>query len=249
MNTLAFRTLGASAVLVVGLAGCGGPAAETAAKSTGDSSSAAAKPATPTPTPTSAKTYSGEELAAMIGQLKDAKGAKLAVMSSADLSGSVAQAKSLLSSMTVEPAECQEMALSGTAPSIEGATAAMGTSLDAAAGASTSVSMTSGLDPAFLAKTMAQAGEVTKCGKMSFTVAGVKADATLTPIDGVGSVPGTLGYQTDTIMSTGQKQSIITAQAVSHGVLLTVIAMGGTSKEEAVARTGAMLDQAASLLK
>jgi hypothetical protein len=109
--------------------------------------------------------------------------------------------------------------------------------------------MTSGLDPAFLAKTMTQAGEVTKCEKMSFTVAGVKVDARLTPIDGLGSVPGTLGYQTDTIMSTGQKQSIITAQAVSHGVLLTVIAMGGASKEEAVARTGAMLDQAASLLK
>lgn len=248
MNTFAFRTLSASAVLVVGLAGCSAPAAETAAKSTEGASAAPVESVTPTPTP-KAKAYTGDELTALVGQLKDSKGVKLSVMSMADLSGSVEQAKAMMSSMVLEPAECQEMALAGTAPSVEGATAAMGTSLDASSGASTAVAMTSGLDPAFLEKGMAQAGEISKCATMTFTIGELKADATLTLIDGVSSVPGVVAFETQTTMSTGQKQATITAQAVSHGVLITVMSSGGSSQEEAVSRTGAMMDQAAALLK
>ncbi|WP_309107705.1 hypothetical protein [Arthrobacter sp.] len=250
MKTFGFRALGASAVLVVGLAGCSAPAAETAAKSTEGASAAPVESVTPTPTPTpEAKTYTADELTAVVGQLKDSKGVKLSVMSMADLSGSLEQTKALMSSISVEPAECKEMALAGTTTSLDGATAAMGSSLDATSGASTSVVLTSGLDPAFLEKSMAQAGEVSKCATMSFTVGTVTADATITLIDKVGSVPGTLAYETQTSMSTGQKQAMITAQAVSHGVLITVMSAGGASQEEAVSRTGAMMDQAAALLK
>jgi hypothetical protein len=249
MNTFAYRTLAASAVLIVGLAGCSSPASETSVKSTDEASSAPTESVTPTPTPTpKAKAYSAEELAALVGQLKDSKGVKLSVMSMADLSGSLEQSKAMLSSMSVTPAECQEMALSGAAPSIDGATAAMGTSLDAASGM-TAVVMTSGLDAAFLEKSKAQSAEISKCEKMTFTVGAVTADATLTLLDGVSSVPGTLAFQTDTTMSTGQHQSTITAQSVSHGVLITVIATGGASKEEAVSRTATMMDEAAGLLK
>jgi hypothetical protein len=250
MNTFGLRALGASAVLVVGLAGCSAPAAETAAKSTEGASAAPVESVTPTPTPApEAKAHTAEELAALVGQLKDSKGVKLSVMSMADLSGSLEQTKALMSSIAVEPAECKDMALAGTAASVDGATAAMGSSLDATSGASTSVVLTSGLDPAFLEKSMAQAGEVSKCATMSFTVGTVKADATVALINKVGSVPGTLAYETRTSMSTGQKQAMITAQAVSHGVLITVMSSGGASQEDAVSRTGAMLDQAAVLLK
>jgi hypothetical protein len=250
MNTFGFRALGASAVLVVGLAGCSAPAAETTAKSTEGASNAPVESVTSTPTPTpEAKSYTGDELIALVGQLKDSKGVKLSVMSMADLTGSLEQVKAMMSSMVLEPAECREMALAGTAPSVEGATAAMGTSLDATSGASTGVSMTSGLDPTYLEKGMAQAGEVSKCANMTFTIGEVKADATLTLLDGVSSVPGAVAYETQTVMSTGQKQAVITAQAVSHGVLISVISSGGASREEAVSRAGAMMDQAAALLK
>lgn len=250
MNRLVFRTLGASAVLVVGLAGCGAPAAETPAKSNEGASAAPVESVTPTPTPTpEAKSYTGDELTALLGQLKDSKGVKLSVMSMADLSGSLEQAKAMMSSMVLEPAECREMALAGTAPSVEGATAAMGTSLDASSGASTGVALTSGLDPAFLEKGMAQVEEISKCANMTFTIGEITADATLTVIDGVSSVPGVVAFETRTTMSTGQKQAVITAQAVSHGVLISVISTGGTSRDEAVSRTGAMMDQAAALLK
>ncbi|MBT2530627.1 hypothetical protein J7E83_00515 [Arthrobacter sp. ISL-48] len=170
-------------------------------------------------------------------------------MSSADLTGSLDQTKALLSSMSVEPAECQEMAISGTAPSVAGATVAVGTSMDAAEGATTTVSMASGLDPAFLAKGMAQAGEISKCANMSITAAGKKLDVALTTIDGLSSVPGTLAYRTDTTLPDGRKQSIITAQAVVHSVLISVISMGGATEEAAISRAGAMLDQAGAQIK
>ena len=250
MNTFAFRALGASAVLVVGLAGCGAPAAETPAKSNEGASAAPVESATPTATPTpEAKSYTGDELTALVGQLKDSKGVKLSVMSMADLSGTVEQTKALMSSIAVEPAECKEMALAGAATSFDDVTAATGSSLDATSGATTVVSMMSGLDPALLEGRAAKAGEVSKCSNMSFTTGTVTAEATVALIDGVGSVPGTLAYETHTSMSTGQKQAMITAQAVTRGVLITVMSSGGASQEEAVSRTGAMMDQAAALLK
>lgn len=250
MNTFGFRALGASAALAVGLAGCSAPAAETVANSTEDASVAPVESVTPTPAPTpEAKAYTTDELAAMVGQLKDAKGVKLSVMSMADMSGSFEQTKALMSSIVVEPAECKEMALAGAATSLDGATAAMGSSLDATSGASTSVVLTSGLDPALLEGRVAKAAEVSKCSNMSFTLGAVTAEATVALIDGVGSVPGTLAKVTHTSMSTGQKQAMIGAQAVSHGVLITVMSSGGASQEEAVSRTGAMMDQAAALLK
>lgn len=250
MNTIAFRALGASAVLVVGLVGCSAPAAETAAKSSEGASAAPVESVTPTPTPApEAKAYTADELAALVGQLKDSKGVDLSVMSMADLSRSLEQTKALMSSIAVEPAECKEMALAGAATSFDDVAAAMGSSLDATSGATTMVSMMSGLDPAILEGRVAKAGEVSKCSNMSFTLGAVTAEATVALIDGVGSVPGTVAKETHTSMSTGQKEDMIMAQAVTRGVLITVMSSGGASREEPVSRAGAMMDQAAALLK
>lgn len=205
---------------------------------------------TPTPTPTpEAKSYTDDELTALVGQLKDSKGVKLSVMSMADLSESVEQTKALMSSIVVEPAECKEMALVAAATSFDDVTAAMGSSVDATSGATTVVSMMSGHDPAILEGRVAKAGEVSKCSNMSFTLGAVTAEATIALIDGVGSVPGTIAKETHTSMSTGQKQAMIMAQAVTRGVVISVMSSGGTSRDEAVSRTGAMMDQAAALLK
>ena len=249
MNTFAFRALGASAVLVVGLAGCSAPAAETSAKSTEGASAAPVESVTPTPTPKpTAKAYTTDELAALVGQLKDSQGVKLSVMSIADMSGTFEQTKALMSSMVVEPAACQEMAVVGMPASLDGASAAIGTSLNASVGITT-ITMASGLDPVFLEKSMAQAGELSKCASMTFTTGDVRADMAVRPLDGVGSVPGTFAFESRTSMSNGQKQSMVVAQAVSRGVKISVISMGGASQEGAVSRTGAMMDQAAALLK
>lgn len=195
------------------------------------------------------KKYTTEELAALVTQLHDAKGTKLSVMSSTDLSGTMEQSKALLSSMTVEPAECQEMAAAGTAQSVSGASMALGTSIDAAVGASTTVSLISGLDPAFLEKNLAQADKLSKCANMSMTISGTKIDVTLTKENGVGAVPETIAYKTDSTLPDGRKQSVITAQALRGDVLISVIALGGKSEEDAVSRAGSLLDQAAALVK
>jgi hypothetical protein len=194
MNTSALLGFSASILLAAGLTGCAGAAGESGAQSAVNSSTPSPSE-TPSPTETPAKSYTSDELATLVGQLTDAKGVKLAVMSSTDLTGSAEQVKALLSTMSVEPAVCQEMAISGAAPSVEGATAAMGTSLDAAEGASTAVAMTSGLDPLHLGDVMAQSDQLSKCANMTIGVAGTKVDVALTLLDGVGTVPGTVAYR------------------------------------------------------
>jgi hypothetical protein len=109
--------------------------------------------------------------------------------------------------------------------------------------------MTSGLDPVYLEQAKAQADQLSKCTNMTIGMAGTKVDVALTLIDGVGTVPGTLAYRTDSTLPDGRKQSMITAQVVVQGVLITVISSGGTTEEGALSRTGAMLDQASAQIK
>ncbi|MFE4543070.1 hypothetical protein [Arthrobacter sp. NPDC056727] len=256
----ALHIFAATAVLAAGLSACSSPANTSAAATVSAPASATAAPtstptptptATPTPTPTATpvKKYTSTELAALVGQLRDAGGKKLAVMSSADLSGNVEQAKSMLASMAVEPAACRELAVAGGAPSVEGAAAAMGTSLDAATGASTAIALTSGLDPAFLKKGLVQSAELSKCANMSLAMSGVKVAVTLTRLRGIGSMAGAVAYRTDTELPDGRHQSMITAQAVKRGVLVTVLAAGGASEAEASSRAAKLMDSAAALVK
>lgn len=252
----ALHIFAATAVLAAGLSACGGPAntsgaATVSASATSAPAAALSPTAKPAPSPTAApiKKYTSTELAALVAQLRDAGGKKLAVMSSADLSGNVEQAKALMASAAVEPAACRELALSGSAPSVEGATAAMGTSLDAAAGASTAIALTSGLDPVFLRKGLAQSAELSKCANMSLTMSGVKVAVTITKLSGIGSVPGAVAYRTDTALPDGGHQSLITAQAVKRGVLITVLAGGGASEADASSRAAKLMDSAAALVK
>jgi hypothetical protein len=58
-----------------------------------------------------------------------------------------------------------------------------------------------------------------------------------------------VAYRTDTQLPDGQVQSIITAQSVQQGVLLTAVAAGGESEADAISRAGALLDSAAALVK
>jgi len=134
-------------------------------------------------------------------------------------------------------------------PALDGVVMAAGQSLDAAAGSMTMLTLATGLDEAFAAGAAAQEQQLAACSAMTMTVSGVTADVTLTPLDAVGTIPGTLAFRTDTFLPDGQVQSVITAQALQQGVLFTAVAAGGESEAEAVARTGALLDSAAALLK
>ncbi|MFF2245588.1 hypothetical protein ACFVTM_15560 [Arthrobacter sp. NPDC058130] len=254
MKTSALRIAGASALLAwgaMGLSACGTPGgAPDTAKSTQTQAGAPARSesSTPTPTQTQAKAYTSEELTALVAQLKDGQGKPLTMMSGADLQKSIDQAKSVLASISVEPAECAPLALGGQAASTEGTAVAAGVAQDAATGASTGVSLAFRADAKVLEQGMAQGEVLNKCSALSFTTGGTKVDLKLTKLDGLGSTPGTIAYRTDTALADGRKQSAITGQVLQNGVLVTVIAAGGASEADAVTRAGTMLDEAAALV-
>ena len=242
MKTSALRIAGASALLAwgaVGLSACGTTSGATPASS---------ESTTPTPTQTLASAYTSEELTAIVAQLKDAQGKPLTMMSGADLQKSIDQAKSMLASISVEPAECAPLALGGQAASTEGTAVAAGVAQDAATGASTGVSLAFRADAKVLEQGIAQGEVLNKCSAMSFTTGGTKVDLKLTKLDGLGSTPGTIAYRTDTALADGRKQSAITGQVLQDGVLVTVITSGGANEEEATSRAGKMLDEAAALV-
>jgi len=254
MNTSALRIFGTTVLVAATLSACGGSAGSAGAGANdapGTGQVAATTAATPAPAPsaTPVRTYTQDELAALVGGLKDAQGNALTVMPAIDLAASLEQTKAAMRGMTVEPAECSEQALAGVAPSADGAAVAVGTSTDAASGASTAVSMTSGLDEAFLAQIHDLAGQLKKCATMSMTAGTIQLSTNLTLLERVAALPAAVAFRTDTKISDGRQQSMITVQAVQRGVLLSVVASGGASEQDAIARAGALLDSAAALIK
>lgn len=260
MKTSALRIFGTTVLLASTLSACGGspnpPGAGAndaggsgAAAATTSAAAAATTSAVPTPTATPLRTYTQEELAALLGLLKDAQGNALAVMPAIDLAASLEQTRTALAATTVEPAECSDLALAGVAPSSANAAIAVGSSTDAASGASTAVSMASGLDEAFLAQVQDMAGQLRKCATMSITAGAVQLSTDLTLLERVSVLPTAVAFRTDTTISDGRQQSTITVQAVQRGVLLSAVASGGKSEQDAIARAGALLDSAAELIK
>lgn len=256
MKTSALLIFGTTALLAASLSACGGgagspaPGTGTAAGETrGTAAAAETTAAVPTPTATPVRTYTQDDLGALLGELKDAQGNALSVMPAVDLAASLEQTRAAMQKMTVEPAECSEQALAGVAPSADGASVAVGTSVDAASGESTAVSMTSGLDEAFLARIADMAGELKKCATMSITAGDLQLTTNVTLLQGIGALPETVAFRTDTKISDGRQQSMITGQVVQRGVLLSVVASGGESEQAAIARAGALLDSAAALIK
>lgn len=252
MKTSALRIFGATALVAATLSACGGSPASPGAGTTEVSGTGAVVATTspsPSPTPAPFRTYTQDELGALLGQLEDPQGNALSIMPAVDLAASLEQTRAAMQAMTVEPAECREQALAGVARSADGAAVAMATSVDAASGGSTAVSMTSGLDEAFLAQLDDMAGQLRKCATMSITAGDVRLTTKVTLLEGIGGLPAAVAYRTDTEISDGRQQSMITGQVVQRGVLLSVVASGGESQQAAIERAGTLLDAAAALIK
>jgi hypothetical protein len=259
MNKSAARLFGVTVLAAFSVAACGGNAdtagsGDTLASETASSATASAAPeattASPTPTAPPVKKYTSQELAALMNQIRDGKGAKLAVMTGEDLSGQVEQANALLEQMTIEPKECRDIVDAGSMEPPAGAALATGVSIDAGAGDVATVTLMSGLDEDLLEKTVStNAAQVTKCKAMSITMQGVKVEAATTEITGLGTTPGTLAYRTDITLPDGQQQSTVMAYAVKGGVLMSSMASGANAGTSGVSTAGALLDQAAKLIK
>ena len=256
MKKSVLGTFGASALLAISVSACGGTAAPPAAESssappaTAQTSAAAPAPTvtpvpTGTPTPT-AKVYTSSELAALVGQVRDAADRRLSVLPGGDIAAALEQTKAMISSIDVEPAECRELAAASTVPSVEDAAMAIGMSTDSATGAVTALSLVAGLDQGVLAQVSDPSEQLAKCSSMTMTASGINVAVTITPVEGASGLPGAVAYRTDTVLPDGSTQSIVRAQVVHHGMLITSVASGGESGADAVRRAGALLDSAAA---
>lgn len=181
-----------------------------------------------------------------MGQVRDDADRRLSVLPSGDIAAALEETKAMISSINVEPAECQELAAASTVPSVEDATMAIGMSTDSATGAMAALSLVAGLDQSALAQVSDPSGQLAKCSSMTMTASGITVAVTITPVEGASGLPGAIAYRTDTALPDGSTQSIVRAQVVHHGMLITSVAAGGDSGADAVRRAGALLDSAAA---
>jgi hypothetical protein len=193
--------------------------------------------------------YTSGELAAIVGQVRDDADRRLSVLPSGDIAAAVEQTKAMISSIEVEPAECRELAAASTVPSVEDATMAIGMSTDSATGAMAALSLVAGLDQGVLAQVSDPTEQLAKCSSMTMTASGINVAVTITPVEGASGLPGAVAYRTDTSLPDGSTQSMVRAQVVHHGMLITSVAAGGESGTDAVRRAGALLDSAAAQVK
>lgn len=227
-------------MIVMALTACSGSATAT------DATPAAE---TPTPTPTVAKQYTNAELVELVKQIKTADGASLTVASGDDLAQENPM-KALLSMMTIEPAECAELGTLGSSEAIAGSTAAAGAELNAASGVMTMVTLTSGVDKDVLQKSIdSSASQAATCANMTLSMSGQSLKVTTEKFEGIGSVPGTVAYKTAMSLPDGRGQSTYMAYALKDGVLISATASGQNAETGGVAAAGALMDQAAALIK
>lgn len=226
----------------MGLTACGG-----AGTSTDAASAPASETATPTPTP--AKQYTLEELTAVLGQIKDKQGAKLSVMSSADMSGTLEQSKAMMSQIDVQPAVCKDMALGSLAQPVDGVKAAFGVSQDVATSSMSTISLGTGLGERIRDRAQESIDQLTACGTM--TMGGPTGASTITVTDLADKKPANalIAYRMDTELPSGETGSALMSQAIKQDVLISVIVAGGASEADALANTTVLLDQAIELIK
>ena len=234
--------IGATALMVVALTACGGSTASP--EPTSSQSSGAA---TPTPTPT--KQYTKEELIGLVEQVKLADGTSPAVLSGDELLAQYDSVVKGFAGATIEPAACKDPFLLGAPRTIDGSTAA-GTTRTKANGFISSVSMTSGVDAARLQDDLEKSkSQAEECKKVSYSAEGQTLTTSTQKVEGVGNVPGTVGFKTVMALPDGRVGAIFIAHAVKDGVLISATASASEGVAGGPEAAGALMDQAAALIK
>ncbi|MGR0161312.1 hypothetical protein [Paenarthrobacter nitroguajacolicus] len=231
---------GASALVAMALTACGG----------GTSAAPASAPAseTATTTPTPAKQYTNEELVEIAKQIKAADGSTRAAVSGQEL---VAQYDPLreLTQAAIEPTTCKDLGTLGVYQPIAGSASA-GTVRAKTGDFMTAVALTSGVERDVLQASLdTSKSQVEACGKMTISAEGQSITATTEKADGIGSVPGTVGFKTVMVFPDGRKGTLFTANAIKDGVLISATASGNDVEAGGSDVAGALMDQAAALIK
>ncbi|MDQ0277965.1 hypothetical protein QO003_002268 [Arthrobacter silviterrae] len=205
--------------------------------------------ASATPTPKAAKQYSNDELMAMVKQIKPGSGTELTTASAEELAGAN-PVKALMSMFTVEPAECKELETLGSSEPVAGSTSAAGAEVNNESSVMTTVTLTSGVDVKSLQRSLdASVANAAKCATMTLSMARQSMTVATDKFAGIGTVPGTIAYRTAMSTQSGAAQSTYMAHAIKDGVLISVTASGKGAEASGAASAGALMDQAAALIK
>lgn len=235
--------LGASAIVAMTLTACGGttPAPQD--------STAAAASETASSTPSPAKQYTDQELVALVGQIKASDGSSPAVLSGEELLGQYASLLDGFGKATIEPESCKDLRTLGVPHDISGSSIA-GTARAKVGDFISNVSLTSGVDSAVLQESVESSKSLAEtCRKMTFSAEGEAITTSTEKIEGVGGVPGTVALKTLMVMPDGKTGAIYTAHAVKDGVLISATASGTEASAGGPEAAGALMDQAAALIK
>ncbi|WP_157884167.1 hypothetical protein [Arthrobacter alpinus] len=240
MKKFAMHGAAVSALVVMALTGCGG---------SGDATVLAGSTASETPTPKAAKQYSNDELMAMVKQIKPGNGTELTTASAEELA-EANPVKALMSMFTVEPAECKELETLGSSEPVAGSTSAAGAEVNNESGVMTMVTLTSGVDVGALQQSLdSNVAHAAQCANMTLSMAGQSMTVTTEKFAGISTVPGTIAYRTAMTSPSGAAQSTYMAYAIKDGVLISVTASGKGAEASGVTSAGALMDQAAALVK
>ncbi|NWL33793.1 hypothetical protein DM791_12925 [Paenarthrobacter nitroguajacolicus] len=203
---------------------------------------------TATATPTPAKQYSTEELVEFAKQIKAADGSTRAAVSGQEL---VAQYDPLraLTQAAIEPTTCKDLGTLGVYQPIAGSTSA-GTVRAKTGDFMTAVALTSGVERDVLQASLdTSKSQVEACGRMTISAEGQSITATTEKAEGIGSVPGTVSFKTVMAFPDGRTGTLFTANAIKDGVLISATASGNNGEAGGPEAAGALLDQAAALIK
>lgn len=233
--------LGASTLMVVALTACGGGTAAAPA------SAPASETATATPTP--AKQYTDEELVALVKQIKASDGSSPAVLSGEELLDQFDPITDTFGKVAVEPAGCKDLAMLGVPQPVAGSSTA-GTARTKTNDFFSNVSLTSGVDIALLQENVdTRKSQAEACEKVTFSAEGQSVTTSTEKVDGVGSMPGTAAFKTLMVTPDGKTGAIYTAHVIKDGVLISATASGTEGAAGGPEAAGALLDQAAALIK
>jgi len=227
---------------VMALTACGGGSTASPEPASAPSSQ------TSTPTPTPAKQYTNDELIALVKQVKESDGTTREVVSGPDLVAQYEPVRVLIKA-NIEPAGCADLGTLGAYQAIDGSTSA-GTARSKTGDFITSLAVTSGVDAGVLQASFDKSeSQIEACKKVTLSAEGDTMTLNTEKIDGVGKVPGTVALKTLMVMPDGKAGAIYSAHAIKGGVLISATASASDSAAGGPEAVGALMDQAAALIK
>lgn len=190
----------------------------------GASPSAAQQSRTPgAATSGGAGTYSGEELAAILGEVAQADGQALQVIPAAQLEQGMDRARGFLESVVITPGECSVF-VSNSLEAPDGAGFAAGVSPSEGDAVQTVVSMSSSPDTAFTQDRLdAAATALDACASFRVETQGVGLDQTVQAVDAATDADGTFGNLTLQSSAEGARQETMTIIGTRGDLAVTAV--------------------------